>query len=364
MLVALHVLAVVAGAAIVVATFFSAVATFVVPRGVPARLTRLVFRGLRGLFDVRVKLARTYEAGESVMAWYAPLSLLLLVGTWLLLTMLGFTLVFRGLGVGTWALAFETAGSSLTTLGFVPVVGLHRQIAAFVDAGIGLLLLALLITYLPTIYSSFQRREAIVSRAAMQAGTPPSGVSLLERFHLISGFDGLEDQVWQPWTSGFVDIEESHTTIAALPFFRSPRPDRHWVTSAGAVLDAAALRASITTLPREPSAELCIRAGFLALRHIAEFFGIAYDEDPTRGDPISIGRDEWEEVYVRLAAIGVPVRDDKDEAWLDFMGWRVNYDAVLLAMAGLVMAPYAPWISDRGSTRRHRPPIIGRYRAR
>ena len=141
MVVALHVLAVVAGAAIVVATFFSAVATFVVPRGVPARLTRLVFRGLRALFDVRVKLARTYEAGESVMAWYAPLSLLLLVGTWLLLTMLGFTLVFRGLGVRTWALAFETAGSSLTTLGFVPVVGLHRQTAAFVDAGIGLLLL-------------------------------------------------------------------------------------------------------------------------------------------------------------------------------------------------------------------------------
>ena len=83
-----------------------------------------------------------------------------------------------------------------------------------------------------------------------------------------------------------------------------------------------------------------------------------------RGDPISIGRDEWEEVYARLAAIGVPVRDDKDEAWLDFMGWRVNYDAVLLALAGLVMAPYAPWISDRGSTRRHRPPIIGRYRPR
>jgi hypothetical protein len=361
--VALHVLAVVGGAVIVLATFFSAVATFVVPRGVAARLTRLVFRGVRHLFDVRVKLARTYEAGESVMAWYAPLSLLLLVATWLLLTVLGFTMVFRGLGVPSWALAFESAGSSLTTLGFVPVTGLHRQIAAFVDAGIGLLLLALLITYLPTIYASFQRREAIVSRAAMQAGTPPSGVSLLERFHLISGFEALEDQVWQPWTAGFVDIEESHTTIAALPFFRSPRPDRHWVTSAGAVMDAAALRASITTLPREPSAELCIRAGFLALRHIAEFFSIPYDVDPTRGDPISIGREEWDEAYARLAAIGVPVRPDRDEAWLDFMGWRVNYDAVLLSLASLVVAPYAPWISDRGSTRRYRPPIIGRHRA-
>jgi hypothetical protein len=364
MVVALHVLAVGAGASIVLATLLSALATFVVPRGVAARLTRVVFLVVRKLFDARVRVARTYELGESVMAWYAPVALFLVVASWLVLTMIGFTLIFRGLGVPTWALAIETAGSSLTTLGFVPVKGLARQLAAFVDAGIGLLLLALLITYLPTIYASFQRREAIVSRAAMQAGTPPSGASLLERFHHIAGFGALEDQVWQPWTAGFVDIEESHTTIAALPFFRSPRPDRHWVTSAGAVMDAAAIRASMTTLPREPSAELCIRAGFLALRHIADFFGIVYDPEPTRGDPISIDRSEWDEVYERLAAIGVPVREDVEEAWQDFMGWRVNYDTVLLALAGMVMAPYAPWISDRGSTRRHRPPIIGRYRAR
>lgn len=364
MIVALHVLAVVVGAAIALGTVLSAVATFVVPRGVAARLTRIVFRVVRRGFDARVRMARTYEAGESVMAWYAPLTLLLLVATWLMLVMVGFTAIFRGLGVPTWALAFETAGSSLTTLGFVPVEGLHRQTAAFVDAGLGLLLLALLITYLPTIYASFQRREAIVTRAAMQAGTPPSGMQLLERFHLISGFEALEAQVWQPWTAGFVDIEESHTTIAALPFFRSPRPDRHWVTSAGAVLDAASLRASITTLPREPSAELCVRAGFLALRHIADFFAIPYDPDPQRGDPISITREEWDAVYARLAAVGVPVRTDVDEAWVDFMGWRVNYDAALLSLAGLVMAPYAPWVSDRGSTRRHRPPILRNRRAR
>ena len=193
MVVALHVLAVVVGASIVLATILSALATFVVPRGVAARLTRVVFRAVRLGFDARVKLARTYEKGESVMAWYAPIALFLVVTSWLVLTILGFTLIFRGLGVPTWALAIETAGSSVTTLGFVPVDGLVRQIAAFLDAGIGLLLLALLITYLPTIYASFQRREAIVSRAAMQAGTPPSGASLLERFHLISGFDALED---------------------------------------------------------------------------------------------------------------------------------------------------------------------------
>ena len=364
MSVAFHVVLVAAGAAVVLLTALSGVATFVVPRGVAARLTRITFLVMRRLFDIRLRFTKTYEQGETVMAWYAPLSLLVLVGVWLVFIVGGFTLVFRGLGVHTWRASFLDAGSSVTTLGIDPVSGAWRQAAAFIDAALGLLLLALLITYLPTIYASFQRREALTSRAAMQAGSPPSGVNLLERFHDISGFDALEPQVWQPWIAGFLDIEESHTSMAALPFFRSPRVDRHWLTSAGAVLDAASLRASLIDAPREPSAELCIRSGFLALRHIGEFFAIEYERDPQRGDPISITRDEWEQARARLAAAGVKVRTDVEESWLDFTGWRVNYDTVLLALAGLVMAPYAPWISDRGDPRRHHPPVFGPRRKR
>jgi hypothetical protein len=343
-------------------TFLSAVATFVVPRAVPARLTRVVFLVVRAGFDLRVRVARTYEQGESAMAWYAPLSLLALVGTWLMFALVAFSLVFWGAGVSRWADAVAAAGSSLTTLGVFAVDGPGEHVAAFVAASLGLLLLALLITYLPTIYASFQRREALVTRASMQAGSPATGIELLERFQRISGFGSLEEAVWKPWIAGFVDIEESHTSMASLPFFRSPRPDRHWLVAAGAVLDAASLRASTVEAPREPSAELCIRAGFLALRHIADFYGIAHDADPQRGDPISITRDEWEAARSRLAAAGVAVRTDVDEAWLDFMGWRVNYDLVLLTLAQLVMAPHAPWTSDRGPNRRHRPPVLVRRR--
>jgi hypothetical protein len=361
--VALDALAIALGSAIVVATTLSAVATLVVPRGVAARLTRMVFLGVRRGFDLRMKLARTYEQGESAMAWYAPVSLLLLAGIWLGLIGVGFTAIFYGLGAGSVVVSFEAAASCLTTLGFVAVDGFAQIAAGAVCAALGLLLIALLISYLPTIYSSFQRREALVTRAAMQAGSPPTGVELLVRFQRLSGLDALAANTWQPWTEGFVDIEESHTSIAALPFFRSPRPERHWLTAAGAVLDAASLRASTVDLPRDLEAELTIRAGYLALRHIADFFAIPYDADPQRGDWISITRDEWEEARRQLAADGVPLRDDIEEAWLDFAGWRVNYDAVLLALSTLTMAPYAPWSSDRGPARRHHPPILGRGRS-
>jgi len=50
----------------------------------------------------------------------------------------------------------------------------------------------------------------------------------------------------------------------------------------------------------------------------------------------------------------VPLVADRDQAWRDFAGWRVNYDAVLVGLCDLVMAPPAPWSSDRAPASRRR----------
>ena len=353
-------LAVVAGIVIVVVTVLSAVLTVVVPRGVPVRLTRAVFLAMRWMFRLRRRVARSPKAAEHAMAFYAPISLLATVATWLVLVVAAFTLIFWGLDTGSLTLSFETSGSSLTTLGFVPVTGALRQGVAFVEASLGLFLLALLISYLPSMYGAFQRREGLVTLAMIQAGSPPTGVELLVRFHRIRGLDALEDQVWERWTAGFVDLEESHTSVPALAFFRSPVAERNWVTAAGAILDAASLLGSTVEVPKQPAGDLCIRAGSLSLRRIADYFSLPYDPDPNRGDPISVLRSEWEAAREALGAAGMPLRQDVEEAWLDFAGWRVNYDAVLVGLAGLVEAPPAPWSSDRVPAHRHRPPMIRR----
>ena len=110
-------------------------------------------------------------------------------------------------------------------------------------------------------------------------------------------------------------------------------------------------------MPRDAQRELCIRAGFLALRRIGDFFQIEYDRDPQPGDPISIRRDEFDQACDRLQEGGVPLQPDRDQAWRDFAGWRVNYDRVLLALATLTFAPPAPWSSDR-APRRARSPLV------
>jgi len=358
---AADVAAFVAGLAWVAAVFLSAVCTVVVPRGVPVRLTRMVFLTMRRFFALRSRFADSYEQRDRAYALYAPLTLIVLPVVWLALTGVGYTAMFWALGVTPLRAALVESGSSLLTLGFARAPDLPTTALAFTEAALGLILLALLITFLPSMYGAFSRREHGVAMVEIQAGSPPTPVEMLQRFTTIKGLDKMEEEVWGPWLDWFVDVEESHTSFAGLPFFRSPQPNRSWVTAAGVVLDTASIYASTVDAPRSPAAELCIRSGYLCLRRVGDFYGIPYDPDPAPGDPISIARDEFDALYDRLVAGGVPVRPDRDQAWRDFAGWRVNYDTVLVIMAGFVLAPYAPWISDRSPALRHRPPLIRRY---
>jgi len=339
-----------AGLAIVVYTLLSAIRTFVLPRGVSDRLSRAVFLTSRALFNVRTSRASSYEARDRAMALYGPISLLLLPIVWMLLVGGGYALIFWAIYQPTWREAVALSGSSLLTLGFANTSRLSQDLVAFSEAIIGLGLLALLIAYLPTIYASWSRREEAVALLEVRAGSPPTAVQMIVRFFRIGQLDRLS-QLWEDWEVWFANIQETHTSLAALSFFRSPSPHRSWITAAGAVLDAAAMMTAIVDVPRDPQRELCLRAGYLALRDIARLFRIEFDPSPRPDGPISIAREEFEEACDRLAGAGVPLKPDRDAGWQAFAGWRVNYDTVLLALAALTMAPEAPWSSDRSLRR-------------
>src|ERR1700759_1430271 len=151
--------AVVVGVVISVGVLRSAIRTVVLPRSEVVSLTRAVFVTLRKVYDLRARDTQSYERRGPVMALYAPLGLVLLAGTWALAVMLAYTLVFWGLGVDPLRQAFVTRGSSFTTLGFAPPKDVPTDVAAVSEAVFGLGLVALLISFLPSIYSAFQRRE-------------------------------------------------------------------------------------------------------------------------------------------------------------------------------------------------------------
>lgn len=335
------------GAVIVFWTFLSAAKTFVVPRSQRQALNAILFTVTRRFFDLLVKWRETYEEKDRVMALYAPLTLLMLVPFWLLLTAVGYSLIYWALGVRPWTEAFITSGSSLLTLGYAKVDSFLFHLVSFSEAVIGLMLVAMLIAYLPTMYSAFARRETAVALLEVRAGWPPTAPELLWRLQGMDMDKTERKTFWHSWEQWFTEIDENHTTLAALVFFRSPRPNLSWVLSAGVVLDGAALSLSLLEDEGSPTKAVVLRAGFLALRRIADFFRLPYNPDPHfPEDPISVSREEFDAACARLEAQGMRLKADRDLAWQNFGGWRVNYDETLNALARLTMAPETEWLSE------------------
>jgi hypothetical protein len=89
--------------------------------------------------------------------------------TWLILTGIGYTLLFWSLGDRPLRQALVLSGSSIYTLGFEVPPNMPTTLLAFSEAGVGLVLLAMLISYLPSMYKSFQRREAAEAGVPLKA---------------------------------------------------------------------------------------------------------------------------------------------------------------------------------------------------
>jgi hypothetical protein len=339
------------GVAMVIEAMVSAVKATILPRAVRNRLVTLVAVTVRLVFRLHLWRNTTYERQDRVMAFYGPVTLIAELAAWLALIMVGYSLMFLGIETSSPKRAVELSGSSVTTIGSTESPHLITQLLTYSEAGLGLVLLTLLITYLPSIYQSFSRRENGVSLLAVRAGSPPSATTMLIRYHRIEDVNYRLTELWRAWESWFVDVEETHSSYPVLALFRSPHSNQSWINSAGVLLDAASLWVSTVEHASDPDAQLCIRAGFLSLRWIASTFGIPFDPDPAPDDPISIARAEFDSAYAEMAQAGIGLKPDREQAWIDFSGWRVNYDVVLLNLAQFVQSPPAPWVSDRSPIR-------------
>ncbi len=339
-----------AGIVIVAATIRSAIRTFILPRGARDGIVTFVFIVFRRALRLIAPETAPFERRDRVLAFYAPVGLVLATAFWIVSVWAAYGVLFWATGTPNLFAGLRESGSSLLTLGFVaPSSGLQAALV-FTEAAIGLGLVALLVGYLPSLYGAFSRRELAVNLLEVRADSPPSAVAMLSRFHRIGVWDQLHEE-WRTWERWFADLEETHTSIAALAFYRSPQPDHSWIVAAGTVLDAASLLRSLVDVPRDPQADLAIRAGYVALRRISDYFRIPYEAHPQATDPTAVTREMFETAADELAAAGLMLREDRDAAFRDFNGWRVNYDRPLLALSRLVDAPLARWngAAERGA---------------
>jgi hypothetical protein len=346
-------LAAAVGALLIIVAGWSVIGTVIVPRRIRSWLSRAVALSVQGAFHFIADGFDSYEPRDRVLAAQAPIQLIVQIIAWLAVFEIGFALLLwptiPGGGLGG---AFALAGSSLCTLGYLaPPSGGSRGLID-IAALVGLGTVALQIGYLPTLYSAFNRRESLVTMLDSRAGVPSWGPELLARTHygLGSGVSAMGQlpALFEDWERWSADVSESHATYLPLTNFRSPRPLSSWLTAQLAVLDAAALYLSL--LPHAPgavSARLCLRGGFTCLATIARARGFVIPEEADPNDGISLTYEEFVDAIGRLASVDFPLERSNEDAWLDFVGWRINYEAAAYAIARTIDAPPALWSGPR-----------------
>ena len=345
LLVALRIIAGLGGLVLVITTLSAAIRSFVLPRNEVVRLNVWVFMGIRTVFDLVARLANSYERRDRIMAHYAPVALVALPVCWEALVSLGYTGMYWAVGEGSLQHCYQLSGSSLLTLGTIDDFSFIGGVLTYSEATLGLLLLTLLLSYLPTIYQAFSRREATVALLELRAGTPPTAACLLGWLNH-DGSVQNDDQQWAEWERWFVEIEESHTSLPVLSFFRSPQPGRSWVTAGGLILDTAALLFAAVDGPQPRQAQITFKAGCLALNRVYRFFDVKAGSDPVSLSPESEmpapGRADFDEACRILAGKGLKICEDREAAWQQYRELRSRYAVALQFLSRLLMAPGQP----------------------
>jgi hypothetical protein len=330
----------------------SVIGTLIVPRPVGSWLTRGVDRLMVVVYAARSRPITDWVRRDQILATQAAAILVAQLVAWLGIFLIGFTLLLWPSHGRSITDSLTDAGSSLFTLGFAEPPGTTPAVVVFVAAATGMVVVALQIGYLPTLYAAFNRRETQVALLVGRAGAPTWGPELLARTHYALGsgtstIDTLPDLylAWERWAS---DVAESHSTYLPLVRFRSPRPYSSWVVALLSVLDSAAL---ILTLAPDQApivpARLCLRSGFGCLARIAQAMGI---DVPMEADPdggITLTYEEFLEAYAVMAKVDFPMSRTPSDAWPDFVGWRVNYEHAAYAIAAAIDAVPAVWSGPR-----------------
>jgi hypothetical protein len=334
------------GLGIALSTLFSAIKQTVLPGRKKVLLTRVVFRNTFRLFRFVAVRMPSDQTRDAVIAFYAPFSVMLLPLTWAILLVIGFTSMFWAVSEPSLGRALSLSGAAITTEGFLAPKGVAQTTLYIVAGIIGLGIVGLLITFLPTVYSIYSQREEEVTRVAFRFGAPPSGVRVLAQSYRL-GLAHELDEFWHTWEEWFTDMDETHISNMEVIFYRSSQPGTSWITTAGALLDACSLFSSTVDRQDVPWLNFCFQAGCRTLADIATDVGIPLGSALAPNSLIHITRAECDAACEQLSSAGVPLKVDREENWRAFGSMRSQYDTSLIALANFVHAPEAPWSSDR-----------------
>jgi len=349
----MHIVPMIAGFLCVFTVLLDAFQTIILPRRATGRvrLTRLFYIATWPPWVFFANRLHHPRKRETAFSFYGPLSLILLLGLWAALMLIGFGLLFYSLGkpfydsrqeVGFWSDIY-VSGTAIFTLGPTdagPVTGAARWLMV-IESGTGFGFLAIVMGYFPVLYGAFSRREVSISLLDARAGSPPTAAELMRRHAHEDAAEALSILLteWERWSA---ELLESHISFPLLCYFRSQHTNQSWISALTCILDASAMLISGVQGHEARQAQLT----FAMARHAMVDLTQVLTKNPITEAPDRLPTERYNQLYGLLCQSGVSMcRDGSSEQRLREL--RRLYEPYAETLSRYFCMPLPPWIPEQ-----------------
>ncbi|MFV0525083.1 MAG: potassium channel family protein [Acidimicrobiales bacterium] len=299
------------------------------------------------------RMSETSAGRERVLASFGPLLVLIWLAMWSALQIVGFGLIWWAVGDVAGASSLSTAlyysGVVYFTVGFgevLPSAELPR-IGAVMEAFSGVVTVALVIGYLPTMYGEYSARERKLM--TLDDGSDDR----ITPTHLVMAWAPDADPArvnarmaeWEEWVAG---ILETHSTMPLLQLFRSHDRRQNWVTALGLLCDAAVHAQIIVGASGRHESYWFLRRAIALFEELTDGVDLtAFRSAAADRKPRPDGTDLFDDLYRELADHGfelLPIEEARNRAlairarWAPQMEYLIDY----------LVAPRGFWSTDVG----------------
>jgi Ion channel len=348
----MRLIAIISGLVLIAIILWDVFETMILPRRVLRRikLTHIFYSSVWFPWSSVARKITDERRREKFLGLFGPLSLLILLTLWAFGLILGYTLLLWATnsaldavnGNPSYATYLYLSGVTFFTLGYgdiAPTLPLGRFLSV-VEAANGFALFAIVMSYLPTLYQAFSKREASIALLDARAGSPSSAVELLRRHRAEDTFDDLNRLLseWERWSA---ELLESHLSYPVLCYFRSQHDNQSWLRALTTVLDTCAL--VMVGVPGAPIWQA--RLTFAMARHAVVDIAQVFKTAPLHPKQFSSRLDSDEFLRMRniLAEnqIILPADVGIEQRLVELHNL---YEPYVVALSEWLLMPLPPWI--------------------
>ncbi len=349
----MRILALVVGVLCLLIVLLDAFQTIILPRRATGRFrpTRIFYMATWRPWAFFTRRLHNTRTRETVLSFYGPLSLILLLVVWACVMVFGFGLLFFALGSPFLDITKQSgfpsdlyvSGTTIFTLGLGDVTPQNPWARALIilEAGTGLGFLAVVMGYFPVLYSAFSRREVSISLLDARAGSPPTAAELLHR-HSYPGGELALTVLLREWERWSAELLESHISYPQLCYFRSQHSNQSWLAALTAILDASAFLVAGVEASEARQAQLTFAMARHAMIDLAQILSLR--PLASRADRLPAG--QYEGLCEVLSKNGVKVCSDPYSVER-LREMRAFYEGYAKALSEFLLMPLPPWVADR-----------------